>query len=127
MLGIRSGLDSLWQRQRRTPDHVTRAFVGEGQLLRLPYPSYVLYKTLAELQGADGEEVLFEADWSSAATRFAAAKPNLRLAFLPNPNSPSGTVLSAGARAGIGRRLPCPLIVDEAYADFAANRTAWNW
>ena len=30
---------------------VTRAFVGQGQLLRLPYPSYILYKTLAELQG----------------------------------------------------------------------------
>src|SRR6187200_3253834 len=23
----------------------TRAFVGEGELLRLPYPSYILYKT----------------------------------------------------------------------------------
>ncbi len=29
----------------------TRALVGQGQLLRLPYPSYILYKTLAELQG----------------------------------------------------------------------------
>ena len=30
---------------------VTRALVGAGELLRLPYPSYILYKTLAELQG----------------------------------------------------------------------------
>src|SRR5687767_1287372 len=29
---------------------LTRTFVGEGELLRLPYPSYILYKTLAELQ-----------------------------------------------------------------------------
>ena len=34
---------------------VTRALVGEGQLLRLPYPSYILYRTLAELQGARSE------------------------------------------------------------------------
>src|ERR671914_1964282 len=34
---------------------VTRAFVGEGEVLRLPYPSYILYKTLAELQGATSE------------------------------------------------------------------------
>src|SRR5687768_10043810 len=31
----------------------TRAFVGQGDLLRLPYPSYILYKTLAHLQGAE--------------------------------------------------------------------------
>ena len=32
---------------------VTRAFVGQGQTLRLPYPSYILYKTLAQIQGLD--------------------------------------------------------------------------
>ena len=38
----------------------TRAFVGAGQLVRLPYPSYVLYKTLAQIQGAKSEEIRFE-------------------------------------------------------------------
>ena len=33
---------------------VTRAFVGERQWLRLPYPSYILYKTLAQLAGRRG-------------------------------------------------------------------------
>jgi histidinol-phosphate aminotransferase len=99
---------------------VTRAFVGQGQTLRLPYPSYILYKTLGELQGAAGEEVRFEADWSLS-DRFAAASTGLRLAFLPNPNSPSGTVLSPERVLELAERLPCPLIVDEAYADFAAQ------
>src|SRR5262245_62088422 len=36
---------------------VTRAFVGAGERLRLPYPSYILYRTLAEIQGATAEEV----------------------------------------------------------------------
>src|SRR6185295_524718 len=93
---------------------VTRAFVGERQWLRLPYPSYILYKTLAELQGAQGEEVRFEADWSLADS-YAAARPDLRLAFLPNPNSPSGTVISAARVLELAERLPCPLLVDEAY------------
>ena len=31
---------------------VTRTLVGQGELLRLPYPSYILYRTLAEIQGA---------------------------------------------------------------------------
>jgi histidinol-phosphate aminotransferase len=96
----------------------TRTFVGQGQLLRLPYPSYVLYKTLAQLQGARSEEVLFEPDWSLP-PRFAASAADLRLVFLPNPNSPSGTVVPPDAVLALAERLPCPLLVDEAYADFA--------
>ena len=52
---------------------VTRAFVGQGQWLRLPSPSYVLYKTLAQLQGAFSEEVRFRPDWSLP-PEFAAAR-----------------------------------------------------
>ncbi len=97
---------------------VTRALVGQGQWLRLPYPSYILYKTLARLQGAEGEEVHFAADWSLG-DNFSAPRADLKLAFLPNPNSPSGTVLSPERILELADRLPCPLLVDEAYVDFA--------
>ncbi len=96
----------------------TRAFVGEGQLLRLPYPSYILYKTLAQIQGARSEEIHFESDWSLS-DRFVEGTDDLRLAFLPNPNSPSGTVLRPQRILELAEQLPCPLLVDEAYADFA--------
>ena len=96
----------------------TRAFVGAGELLRLPYPSYVLYKTLAQIQGARSEEVKFEEDWSLGA-RFFEASDDLKLVFLPNPNSPSGTVIPPERILEIARQLPCPLLVDEAYADYA--------
>ncbi|HVU89725.1 MAG TPA: histidinol-phosphate transaminase [Pirellulales bacterium] len=97
---------------------VTRAFVAQGDLLRLPHPSYILYKTLAEIQGARSEEISFERDWSLA-NRFAESAAGLRLAFLPNPNSPSGTMLSPARILELAERLPCPLLVDEAYVDFA--------
>ena len=97
---------------------VTRAFVGQGQWLRLPYPSYVLYKTLAQLQGAFSEEVRFRPDWSLP-PEFAAARKDLRLVFLANPNSPSGTLVPPGQVLDLAERLPCPLLVDEAYVDFA--------
>ena len=96
----------------------TRAFVGEGQRLRLPYPSYIFYKTLADIQGAEAEEVWFERDWSLS-DAFAAPASDLRLAYLPNPNSPSGTMLSPERVWELAQRLPCPLVVDEAYVDFA--------
>ncbi|MBN2023678.1 MAG: histidinol-phosphate transaminase [Pirellulales bacterium] len=97
---------------------VTRALVGPGQRLRLPYPSYILYKTLAELQGARAEEVRFRPDWTLDEGFFAGGN-DPRLVFLANPNSPSGTVIPPDAVLDIARRLPCPLLVDEAYVDFA--------
>ena len=97
---------------------LTRSLVGSGECLRLPYPSYVLYKTLAQLQGATAEEVRFTPDWQLT-DEFAQATKNLKLVFLPNPNSPSGTVLPPERILELAEQLPCPLLVDEAYADFA--------
>jgi histidinol-phosphate aminotransferase len=97
---------------------LTRALVAQNQRLRLPYPSYILYKTLAELQGARAEEVRFEPDWSLA-DKFSAAGEGLKLAFLPSPNSPSGTVIPPARVLELAERLPCPLLIDEAYVDFA--------
>ena len=97
---------------------VTRAFVNPDDCVRFPTPSYVLYRTLAEIQGAQYEEILFNSDWTLS-DKFSASGPRLKLVYLPNPNSPSGTTLSPDAILQIAERLPCPLIVDEAYADFA--------
>ncbi|MBI82094.1 MAG: histidinol-phosphate transaminase [Planctomycetaceae bacterium] len=97
---------------------VTRALVGEGQQLRLPTPSYVLYRTLAEIQGADCEEVPFNRDWTLP-EQFAVGSQKLRLVFLPNPNSPSGTIIPPEQILELANRLNCPLLVDEAYVDFA--------
>jgi histidinol-phosphate aminotransferase len=97
---------------------VTRALVGEGQTLRMPYPSYILYRTLAELQGARCEEVSFEPDWSLSAA-FGQGGDDLKLVFLANPNSPSGTVVPPERVLELAEQLPCPILVDEAYGDFA--------
>ena len=99
---------------------LTRTFVGSGELLRLPYPTYILYRSLAEIQGAVSEIVPFHADWSLPDEFFAnPIAQKLRLVFLPNPNSPSGTVIPSRRILEIAEKLPCPLVVDEAYADFA--------
>lgn len=97
---------------------LTRAFVGAGQKLRLPYPSYILYKTLAQIQGAESEEVKFDRAWQLR-EEFSEANDDLRIVYLPNPNSPSGTVVSKTQILELAERLPCPLLIDEAYADFA--------
>lgn len=116
------GLDPDWILCGNGSDEIltilTRAFVGEGERLRLPFPSYILYKSLAEIQGARSEEVWFNRDWSLP-DEFGSAVDDLRLVFLPNPNSPSGTMIAAERILALAERLPCPLVVDEAYVDFA--------
>ncbi len=97
---------------------LTRAFVDTNDLVRFPNPSYVLYETLASIQGATCDIVNFKNDWSLG-DDFTAVHDRLRLTYLANPNSPSGTVILSAEVAEIANALPCPLLVDEAYADFA--------
>jgi len=98
----------------------TRAFVAESDLVRFPYPSYTLYNTLAEIQGARSESVPFEKD-GSLGDVFTEPVSSLKLAFVPNPNSPTGTWISPPQILKMAQQLPCPLVVDEAYADFAGE------
>jgi histidinol-phosphate aminotransferase len=97
---------------------VTRAFVGTSDMIRFASPSYLLYRTLAEVQGAACDIINYNADWSLPA-EFAAANDWIRLVFLANPNSPSGTMVPPESVAALADALPCPLLVDEAYVDFA--------
>jgi histidinol-phosphate aminotransferase len=62
--------------------------------------------------------VPFRSDWSLD-DRFLEPADDLRLVFLPNPNSPSGTLIEPEIVREAARRIPCPLLVDEAYAEFS--------
>ena len=101
---------------------LVRTFVAAGESLRMPYPSYILYRTLAGIQGAACEEFHYAPDWSLGdgfvAARTAAGG-DVRLAIIANPNSPSGTVLPPERVRELASRIPCALVVDEAYGDFA--------
>jgi histidinol-phosphate aminotransferase len=97
---------------------VTRAFVGTSDMIRFANPSYLLYRTLAEIQGAACDIVNYNADWS-VPDEFGKGNDWLRLVYLANPNSPSGTMIPPDRVVAISESLPCPLLVDEAYADFA--------
>jgi histidinol-phosphate aminotransferase len=96
---------------------ITRAFVGRGDRVLCPTPSYILYRTLVELQDGCAVDVAYAPDWRfDPPDRITAGA---RLAFVATPNSPSGTSLPPGAVAALAARLDCPLVVDEAYVNFA--------
>jgi len=99
---------------------LTRAFVGAGEKLRLPYPSYILYRTLAELQSATFEEIPFDQNFGLSPA-FYVQDEQLKLVYLPNPNSPSGTLIDHASILKLADCVDCPVVVDEAYVDFAPN------
>jgi histidinol-phosphate aminotransferase len=96
---------------------LTRAFVGPGDLAGFPSPSYLLYRTLTELQGGQPVEVPYQSDWSLGTA--PGAVRGLKVFWLANPDSPSGTAITRDQVAELAGSLDCPLVVDEAYADFA--------
>jgi len=97
---------------------VTRTLVDAGDVIRFPRPSYVLYDTLAAIQGAKTDVVDYESDWTLG-EQFTRPQDRLRMALVANPNSPSGTSIAPAEMHKLAAALPCPLLIDEAYADFA--------
>ena len=97
---------------------ITRAFVDSGETICFPYPSYILYETLADLQGAGHERLLLNRDWTWNHPAIASQLARCKLLFVPNPNSPSG---NAWHREEIERLVPPAgvLVLDGAYTDFA--------
>src|SRR5438552_13226042 len=97
---------------------VTRAFVPEGSLVVSPTPSYILYRSLAEIQGARYQAVPYTADW-----RLPSPWPirDAHLTFLPNPNSPSGTMIDSESLERWIAEVTGPVVIDEAYVDFAES------
>jgi len=95
---------------------VTRAFVPEGGRVATLVPSYLLYRTLASIQGAELEEVPYAPDW-----RLPDAWPVRRahLTYVCSPNNPSGTTVPAMDLDRLAEDLDGPLLLDEAYVDFA--------
>jgi histidinol-phosphate aminotransferase len=101
---------------------LVRAFVGTGESLRMTYPSYILYRTLAGIQGAECDEHHFRPDWSlddGFAAPQTASGADVKLAIIANPNSPSGTLVPPARVRELAARLPCAVVIDEAYGDFA--------
>lgn len=116
-----TGFDPDWILPGNGSDEIltilTRSFAGPNDQIAYPYPSYILYETLADLQGARHERLLLEPDWSFDFDKVGPQIQRSKLVFVPNPNSPSGNrwtwddLIALTPPQGM-------LVLDEAYGDF---------
>jgi len=80
-------------------------------------PTYVLYRTLVQIQAAQAVEVPYDEDYNLPVGQLIAAKAAVTL--VATPNSPSGTVAHGDELVKLAAGCGGLLVVDEAYVDFA--------
>jgi histidinol-phosphate aminotransferase len=100
---------------------VVNTFVEPGDRVLLVEPTYAMYRFYSELAGARlvapryGAEMEFP--WKDVLSALRSAP---RVFFLPNPNSPTGNLLSLAKLRRILRAAPRTMVViDEAYFEFS--------
>ncbi len=98
---------------------IIRAVGEPGKQVVCPSPTYVLYRTLTEIQDAEFIEVPYPDDYQLPVDLLIAAQG--AVTFVASPNSPSGTAISVADLERLAKGLSGILVIDEAYVDFAEN------
>ncbi|MCB1173721.1 MAG: histidinol-phosphate transaminase [Leptospiraceae bacterium] len=99
-----------------------RALLGPQAGLLIPDPTYSLYPVLAELTRTTLRTVAVQPDWqldlAAMQTELEQSPDFYKLCIIANPNAPTGIAADAEALLEFVKSSPCPVLIDEAYADF---------
>lgn len=98
---------------------ITRAFTSPQRQIVCPMPTYVLYRTLAQIQDAEFVEIPYDDNYNLPLEEIIAA--NGAVTFIASPHSPSGTVVPLDLLDKLAAQLQSILVIDEAYVDFATE------
>ena len=93
---------------------MTDAFVEDDESIGSLDPSYSLYRVLANIRG-----VKWVSLGDPCAKRLPSCRGKVALAFITNPNNPTGTMIPPAVIASFAKRFPGVVVVDEAYVHYA--------
>lgn len=96
---------------------IVRACAEKQRKVVYPTPTYVLYRTLAQMQPADIIEIPYGENNRLPIEDLVEA--NGAVTFIASPNSPSGHLVPLAELRQLAAKLSGILLVDEAYVDFA--------
>jgi histidinol-phosphate aminotransferase len=96
---------------------VMRTFVGPGEVLAYPDPTYSLYPVLANEGESRVRTVPWSANWDLPIDALLKTSP--RAIFFANPNAPTGTLVKKSRVRELAQAFDGLVLVDEAYVDFA--------
>lgn len=100
---------------------VVSTFVEANDRVLLVEPTYAMYRFYSELAGAQISTPRYDAEmrfpWNAVLAELKSAP---RVFFLPNPNSPTGSLLSRRELERILQAAPTTaIVIDEAYFEFS--------
>jgi len=126
-LGHGLGPEQIWAANgsNEVIQHIFQAFGGPGRKALGFGPTYSMYSIIA--RGADTDYVdatrgdRYELDADTSLSGMVAHQPNITLVC--SPNNPTGTLVSLDVIKAIYDATDGIVVVDEAYAEFAADGT----
>ncbi len=99
------------------------AYVDRGEPIAMCWPSFEAYPLFAGLVEADQARVPLAAQTFDLPALAGAITPATKLAFVTNPNNPTGTVVGTDEIVGFLDAVPrsCLVVLDEAYREFVTD------
>jgi histidinol-phosphate aminotransferase len=95
---------------------IVRAFVEPGETVVYPMPTYVLYRTVAQLQDTQPVELSYPEDFTFPLQDLINAQG--KVTFIAAPNSPTGNAVPIDQLDALAAALKGIVVIDEAYVDF---------
>jgi len=96
-----------------------RAFCDENRPVAYPTPTYSLYPVLAQMANSPAVEIPFDEEFNLPSK---LASGSAALTIVCNPNAPSGTFVPKEEISQLAEEIKgTPLLIDEAYVDFAED------
>lgn len=105
-------------------ENIARAFLSPGDRVLILWPTYDNFRSTAESAGAEVAYSELGEDFRFDMRRFEEdmARVSPRMAYICNPNNPTGLLLPKGEIESLLSRHPDTLfVIDEAYAEFAGQ------
>ena len=97
-------------------------FVGEGDTVVLPKPTYAMFHVYAGMFGAEAVNIQYGADLSLDQDAILdAISPDVQMVAIANPNSPTGTIVDEGFLRRVVEKAQSAgvvALIDEAYYPF---------
>ena len=85
-------------------------------------PSYGMYQVCADVNDVEYRKVPLNDDFSvNYDAMLAAVDEHTKVMWICSPNNPTGTAAGVDELLAFSKRVPCILVIDEAYIDFSSK------
>jgi histidinol-phosphate aminotransferase len=104
-------------------EQLALAYVGRGDEVVYPWPSFIAYPQFTHLVGGAASTVPLRRHTFDADAIVAAITERTRLVLIANPNNPTSTALRTAELEAIVDAAPpdCLVVIDEAYHEFVTG------